>query len=81
MLLSKIIPQQVGVVGTGNIAERHRSNMKAISDSKIIALSSESLLENEIPYGLVVKNVDELIEKKIDYVIVTIQQIFMNIFM
>ena len=67
------IPQQVGVVGTGNIAERHRSNIrKLFPDSKIIALSSrESLLENEIPYAdLVVKNVDELIEKKIDYVII-----------
>ena len=45
------IPQQVGVVGTGNIAERHRSNIrKLFPDSKIIALSSrESLLKMRFP--------------------------------
>ena len=53
---------QIGVVGTGNIAERHRSNIKKlIPDTKIIALSSrENYPQKKLYYAdSIAKNVDD----------------------
>ncbi len=64
---------QIGVVGTGNIAERHRSNIKKlIPDTKIIALSSrENYPQKKLYYAdSIAKSVDDLIEKQIDCAIV-----------
>lgn len=65
--------KQIGVVGTGNIALRHRSNIKKLfPDVSIIALSSrERPPQKEIQYAdSIVQNVKDLIEKEIDFAIV-----------
>ena len=60
---------QIGVVGTGNIAERHRSNIKKlIPDTKNnCAFFKRKLSPKKLYYAdSIAKNVDDLIEKQID---------------
>ena len=64
---------KIAVIGLGNIAQRHRTNLKILfPETKIISLSSREIVPNEPVQGAdhIAKDLNELINLEIDFAIV-----------